>query len=136
LPVINDLFAIKSTQNKSKPIENILKNDSSVGAVMIGGKKHGVWEITLTADAVTDITGISFTTGTSSTKLPGNLRVYVSSNGETWKRLGSAYTENLSASTTYYLSTPNPTVLAKYVKFVFSDCPSGAELVNLSIYGK
>ncbi len=136
MPVINDLFAIKSTQNRSKPIDNILKNDSSVGSVMIGGNKHGVWEITLTADSVIDIAGLSFTTGTSSRKVPGNLRVYVSSDGETWKRLGSAYTYDFATSTTYYLSTPSPKVAAQYIKLVFSDCNSGTELVNISIYGK
>ena len=136
LPVINDLFTIKSTQNRSNPIDNILKNDSSVGAVKIGGNKHGVWELTLTANSVIDITGLSFTTGTYSAKVPGNLRVYVSSDGKTWKRLGNVCTDDLATSTTYYLSTPSPKVVAKYIKFVFSDCNTGSELVNLSVYGK
>ena len=136
LPVINDLFSIKSTLNQTSPIENILKNDSSVGTVMTGSIKHSVWEITLSADTATAITGISFTTGTASKKTPQNLRVYVSHDGSSWRRLGNAYTEEITASTTYYLSTPSPNVLTKYVKFVFSDCSTGAELTNLTIYGK
>ncbi len=136
LPVINDLFSISTTLNPAKPIENLLKNDSSASTVMVSGNKHGVWEITLAADAITDIQGISFTTGTSANRHPKNLRVYVSNNGETWKRLGSAYTEDLASSTTYYLSTPSPKVRAQYIKLVFSDCATGAELTNISIYGK
>ena len=51
-------------------------------------------------------------------------------------RLGSAYTDDLATSTTYYLSTPGPKGAAQYIKLVFSDCNSGSELVNLSVYGK
>jgi len=136
LPVINDLFTVESTLTQKNPIENILKNDSSLGTVMTGSIKHSVWELTLSTDTATAITGISFTTSSASKKAPQNLRVYVSNDGSSWRRLGNAYTEEITTSTTYYLSTPNPLVRTKYIKLVFSDCGIGAELVNLNIYGE
>lgn len=136
LPIINNLFTASSNLSIVKPIANILNSDSSVGSVMVSGNKHGVWEITLSTEEYTDIQGLSFTTGSTASKVPQTLRVYVSADGSTWKRLGSVYTEDIEASTTYYLSTPSSIVRAKYVKIVFSDCNKGAELVNLNIYGK
>ena len=136
MTVINDAFTASSTLIQNKSIENILKNDSSVGSVMVTGGKHGVWEITLAADSLKEITGLSFTTGTATKKIPQTLRIYVSNDGSNWKRLGSVYTEEITSSTTYYLSAPTPKVRAQYIKLVFSDCNSSTELVNVSIYGQ
>ena len=136
LPIINNLFSISSTQNVNKTVDNILKNDTAVGSVMISGNKHGVWELTLSTENLTDIAGLSFTTGTAIKKMPQTLRVYISNDGSTWKRLGYVYDDAIEGGTTYYLSTPTPAARAKYIKFVFSDCTTGAELVNISVYGK
>lgn len=136
LKVINDLFSISSNLSVVKPIENLLKNDSSTSTVMVSGNKNGIWEITLSTDALTDIQGLSFTTVSSAQRTPQTLRVYVSNDGSTWKRLASAYTEEITASTTYYVSTPSPAVRTKYIKLVFSDCDRAAELLNVTVYGK
>ena len=136
LTVINDKFTASSTLSVVKPIANILNNDSSIASVMVQGNKHGVWEITLTADSTTDIAGLSFTTASNAKKLPQTVRIYVSNDGTTWKRVGSTYTEEITASTTYYLSAPSPAVRTKYIKLVFSDCSTAADLANVTIYGK
>lgn len=136
LPIINNLFSISSNHNVNKSVDNILKNDSAVGSVMISGNKHGVWELKLSTENLTDIAGLSFTTGTAIKKMPQTLRVYISNDGSTWKRLGYVYGDTIEGGTTYYLSTPSPAARAKYIKIVFSDCNTGAELVNISIYGK
>jgi len=136
LSIINDRFSVSCNLSATKPISNVLTDDSSVGAVMVTGNKNGVWEITLSTDTTTEIQGLSFTTGTAATKLPQLLRVYVSSDGSSWKRMGSVYTDEIEASTTYYLSNLSTKVRAKYVKLVFSDCDRMVELANISIYGQ
>jgi len=136
LPVISDQFNISSSLIVRKPIENILKTDNTVGSVIVSGQKHGVWEIKLAADSVTDIKGLSITTGQSSSNTPGTLRIYVSDNGETWNRLGNVYLDNLTGSSTYYIVPKAPLVRASHIKIVFSDCSNRAELANVTIYGK
>ena len=133
--LINDRFSITSTHSQTNSIENLLKNDSSVASILVNDSNHNIWEITLSAETAINLTGISFTTGTSTQTLPKNLRVYLSNDGQLWNRLGSVYTEELVPSTTYYLSKPSSKVRAKYVKLVFSNCPSHSELSRLNIYG-
>lgn len=136
LTIVNDRFTASSNLSVVKPIANALQNDSSVASVMIQGNKHGVWEITLSSDNAIDIKGLSFTTGSNAKKVPQTLRIYVSNDGSSWKRLANAYTDEIEASTTYYLSTTSTTLRAKYVKLVFSDCGMGADLANISIYAQ
>lgn len=136
LSIINDRFSVSCNLLAVKPISNVLTDDSSVGSVMVSGNKNGVWEITLSTDTTTEIQGLSFTTGTAATKLPQMLRVYVSNDGSSWKRMGSVYTDEIEASTTYYLSNLSTRVRTKYVKLVFSDCDRSVELANINIYGQ
>lgn len=135
LSVINDRFNISSTLFETKPIGNLFKNDDSVASIRVGGNKHGVWIITLTADALTEIKGISFTTGQSSPTTPHTLRIFISNNGTSWLQLGKVYAEDLAASTTYYISLASR-VRTDQIKIIFSDCVNHTELTNLTVYGK
>jgi len=135
LPVINDRFDISSTLIETKPIDNLFKNDDSVASIRVGGNKHGIWEITLTADTLTEIKGISFTTGQSSQTTPHSLRIFISNNGTSWLQLGEVYTEDLAAATTYYITLASR-VRTDQIKIIFSDCVNHTELTNLTIYGK
>ena len=132
--IINDCFQISSNLKQTTPIQNLLINDSSVAAVRVPGNSHGIWEIELSADTLTKIKGFSFTTSSSSSKLPHTLRIYVSHDQKTWSRVGEVYTTNLLPSITYYI-TPNLLIHAAYIKIIFSDCNQSTELVNLTIYG-
>lgn len=132
--VINNRFQISSNLIQTAPIENLLQNKDSVSSVRVAGNKHGLWEITLSADTMIAIKGLSFTTSSSSKKLPQTLRIYVSLDQETWTRVGKVYTNPLEPSTTYYI-TPTLLVRAAHIKIVFSDCTGYAELSNLKIYG-
>lgn len=135
ISVINDRFTITSNLIQTQAVENLLKNDNSVAEMRVLGNRHGVWEITLSTNIITDIKCISFTTTESAQKLPQTLRVYVSLDGSNWIQTGKAYTTDLKPSTTYYI-IPSSIIRSLQIKLVFSDCPRNVELMNLSIYGK
>ena len=133
--VINDRFTISSNLIQTQPIENLLKNDNSVASIRVLGNQHGLWEITLSTETITDIKGISITTADASQKLPHILRIYISLDGDSWIRMGKVFTDTLEPASTYYI-TPTLLVRAVKIKIVFSDCPNKATLSNLTIYGK
>ena len=133
---VNDRFSISSTLKVTSSLDNLLKNDASVAAASVDGTRHGVWEIKFSAESPVGISGLSFTTGSVKRKLPGIVRIYLSEDGTDWKQWGGVYDEDLSPSTTYYMSHPIPKVRAKYIKLVFSDCHQLAELANVTIYSE
>lgn len=119
--------------NTTTPITNLLKNDDSVVKALLLSKTHGYWEIKITMDDLCELKGFSFTTSTEDS-LPSLARVFVSSDGTIWEQVGPL-TETLTENSTYYI-LPETAIRATYVKFIFSDCDNGDQLVHVGVYGK
>ena len=127
-------FSLLSTfeaTDTNHAITNLLKNDNSTAKITVAGSEHGYWEITFSAYAEMNVSALSFTTANG--KQPFNFKVLVSSDGKSWKQVGAAYDEQLTAGTTYYIK-PNETIKAQYVRLAFTDTPDGAELQNIALY--
>lgn len=132
--VLTNGFTITSTfdaTDADHAINNLLKGDTSTAKVTVTGSIHGYWEITLSAYAEMEVSGLSFTTASGT--LPYNFKLLVSSDGTNWKQVGAAYDEKLTAGTTYYIKA-SEVIKAQYVRLAFIDTPTGAELQNISLY--
>ena len=132
--VLTNGFTLISTfdaKDTDHAITNLLKDDNSTAKISVAGSIHGYWEITFSAYAEMEVSGLSFTTASGT--LPYNFKVLVSSDGTNWKQVGAAYDEKLTAGTTYYIK-PEELIKAQYVRLAFTDTPDGAELQNVSLY--
>ncbi|MBR2987802.1 MAG: hypothetical protein IKC63_07255 [Clostridia bacterium] len=132
---VTEGVAISSTfgaVDTAHAIGNLFKTDDSTAKISVSGLSHGYWEILLTGYSPIDVSGLSFTT--ASGIHPHSLKVFVSSDGTSWKQVGASYTEALSDNTTYYIK-PEQSIEATYVKLAFTDTPDGAELSNITLYG-
>ena len=133
---LNDSFSVVSSLDMTKPLTNLLKENNLTAAARVIGSTHGVWELALTSNEAHKIAGLSITTGSSESTLPSIVRIYISSDGENWYRVGKLLADEFETSTTYYIQTKPAILNVKHVKIIISNCVNGVELANVTVYGQ
>ena len=97
------------------------------------GKTDIYWEITGKLSALSTLSSIAV--GTAESGMPVGMECFISDNGSDWEKVGATVSGALAASTVYTW-TLERAVDAKYVKVIFFNCSTGAQIDRIAVFGQ